>query len=115
MIKKYVLSLFILRNNMEKKELTFCRLWKVASLGDKLPEGAIPIETSRFKSVLKTLSDKGYRLAGKTGEENHYRCDSVRVSLFINHTQKVIRAEAFGESGLSKAIDDFGLPAYKQP
>lgn len=98
---------------MQKRELKFSRSWKVASLGGKLPEGVIPIEVNKFKNVLKYLTDKGYRLVRKSGAENQYNCDSVRLSLFINHTEKAIRAEAFGDSGLSKAIDDFALPAYK--
>src|SRR3989339_1990031 len=100
---------------MEKTESKVCRLWKIALLGESNHDAglsAIPVDGYKFKKVLSNLGEKGYKHMGKVGEETHYRDDSVRISIFINHEAKTIRAEALSESGLSKVLADFDLPAY---
>ncbi|MDD5459049.1 MAG: hypothetical protein PHF37_06630 [Phycisphaerae bacterium] len=101
---------------MEKSEPKICRMWKIAVLGESDHSGgeaAIPIDGYKFKKVLSNLGEKGYKHMGKVGEETHYRDDSVRVSIFVNHEAKTIRGVALSESGLSKILADFDLPAYK--
>lgn len=102
---------------MEKREQKISRSWKVISLGLQAHgrgECSIPISSNKFRDILKFLNEKGYKRVRNINGETQYRCDSVRISLFINKLTKTVRAEALSESGLSKVIADFDLPAYRQ-
>ena len=101
---------------MQKREQIFRIVWKVRSLdGGKVVGDVLSIDGGKFKQVKKALAEKGYLHGAIVGGEKKYDHYSTRgLSLFINETEKTVKAEAYSQAALAQVLDDFQLPAYRQ-
>ena len=101
---------------MQKHSRMIEKKWQVMSLADShhVDKTIIPIEGSKFKNVRKELIQKGYRKKRTIGQESSYEYSEIKgLQVFIDEGSRTIRAEAPGETAISKVIDDFNLPMYK--
>ncbi len=99
------------------QERTVSLEWRVLALGgeSKIPEGIIPIDSSKFDFVRRSLTEKGYLRPEHIDAEKRYAHHSTRgLYICINESTRSIKAIAFGDSALSQVADDFNLPLYRQ-
>lgn len=96
------------------------KVWKVLPMGANVPvDGTtISIDYEKFKNVYDSWSTKGYREVGRIGEEDKERKYEHRSFLgsflFINISEKIVRAESTSESGLAAIASEFKLPMYNR-
>ncbi len=96
------------------------KVWKVFPMGANVPFGGmiISIDYEKFKIVYDSWSTKGYRPVSGTSDETKERKYEHRSFLgsflYINLSEKIIRAESSSESGLSAIASDFKLPMYNR-
>ncbi len=98
-----------------KKYKIYTRTWMVSGLGSSgRQKDIIPINSGKFKDVLRTMREKGYSRGKLVEGGMRYPHHSFRnLALIIRKEKKIIQAEYASESALGQIIDDFNLPAYK--
>lgn len=95
----------------------FTKKWKVKTLGDA-GQGAkdvISIDLRKFQEITKHITSKGYRVKTRAeGETIYNQTRFIGLEVKINLSQKIITAEAYGQSALGQVINDFDLPLYNR-
>jgi len=89
--------------------------WKVVALGSSNAlAGPIPIDAMRYSRVKKALMDKCYRRDRIEGDTRRFMHPSIKgLYVYINDTDKSVKAQADGASALSQAAYDLELPSYR--
>lgn len=96
------------------------KTWKAKTLTTVVPvkpgvgiEKIIYMDATKFKKIAQTIATKNYRSKGKIGELSVYEHRRyVGLKVYIDVTNKIIKAEANGESALNIVADEFNLPRY---
>jgi len=90
--------------------------WKVVALGSSNAlKGPIPIDAMRYSRVKKALMDKCYRRDRIEGDSKRFMHPSIKgLYIFMNDTEKYIKAQADGASALGQAAFDLELPSYRE-
>ncbi|MGV8152460.1 MAG: hypothetical protein ACP5OG_05245 [Candidatus Nanoarchaeia archaeon] len=97
------------------------RLWKVkglesAAVSSESGQGfskVIYMAPDKFKKISQCIGTKNYRSKGKVGSESiyeHRRYGGLMV--YIDSSNKTIRAEANAENTLNIVADELELPRY---
>lgn len=99
------------------KGTIYSKKWKVKTLGDSSSSSKeyISIDAKKFSDITKYIVSKGYRVKSRAeGQMTYIQTRYVGLEVIINPPQKIITAQALGQSALGQVINDFDLPLYNR-